>query len=235
MNAERESSAADSVLPKPYLDADWDLPEPPLLTIVFPKYRGRSYPQAVLTAQQADIYKEHVASDTVFHVAAFARTGPKAATALVLLNLTRGIKGTMIFGSDGALIQNAYAATLVLECFQKASLVDDHTAYCYTIIDDPFVDRSGWGLNFASDLIKDRYVLPCRLINRSYLEFDSNHPSRPEDLMQAAAVRQGSNWCPHFSARAFQKVDSEFHDRSGRQEVKGRIFPMDSEGGPLDP
>ena len=200
----------DPLVPRPYLEeSDWTHHAPPLVTIVFPKYRGRSYPQARLTGRQAEVYREYIMENALYHVAAFAQTRHQAATALALIMLTVGIKGTLVFGSDGILVPNRYQAEGILECYQKACLVKDYRAYCYSVINDPFVARGSFEMLYTRDRTVDRYVLPCRPINPTYLKFEGDHPSRPEDLMQAAAVHQGCHWCPNFSAESFRRVDSE--------------------------
>ena len=190
------------------------------MTVIFPKHRGKTYPQAVLTAQQAELYKEYSIDDALYHVAVFARNGRQAATALALFRLTTNLKGVLVFGADGILVQNPHTARAVVECYQKASLVRDHTAYCHTVINDPFIIRGTFELVYALDRTGARYVLPCRLINKVYLEFEADHPADPVDLMQAAAVKQGSHWCPHFSAQAFRRVEEALTEaKHGRNVI----------------
>ena len=223
MTTERRPSPHAKVLPAPYVDAvDWTHLDPPLVTVVFSKHRGRTYPQAVHTAQQAELYKEYDLLGSLHHVAVFSRDGRQSAIALVLLRLTMNLKGTLVFDADGILVQNAYSAEKVLECYQKASLVRDHTAYCHTVISDPFVVRGTFEMVYALDRPGARYVLPCRLINKSYLAFEADHPATPEDLIQVAAVEQGSHWCPHFSASAFRQVDPHIPDITDQPN----IFPI---------
>ena len=207
-------------IPRPYIEeTDWQDPAPPLMTIVFGQYRGRSYQQAVLTAQQAALYKEYSLEKSTYHVAAFQQAGSQAALAHSLLQLTMGIKGVLLFGSDGVLLPSFYKAMMVVECYQSASLVRDHRAYCHAIINDPFLVRGSFEVMYSRGLTEDRYVLPCRLINPTYLEFDAQHPASPEDLMQAAAVKQGSYWCPYFSAREFRKISSDHDPYQGQRQV----------------
>ena len=220
MTTERRPSPYADKLPKPYMDGDdWRHDNPPLVTVVFPKYRGRSYPQAVLTAQLAEMYKEYITGDSLYHVGAFAQTGQQASILLALFNLTLGIKGVLVFGSDGILLTNPYQAQMVIDCYQKASLVNDFTAYCHSVINDPFIVRNTFDLEYRRDTIGSRWILPCRLINRSYLEFAADHPASPEDQMQSAAVRQGCHWCPNFSADAFHRVDSSLPNKPHRQDL----------------
>ena len=220
MNTQRRPSVHSGLLPKPYMDDDdWTHSEPPLITIVFPKYRGRSYPQALLTGQQAELYKEYLVLEALYHVASFAQSRHQATTALALMMLTANIKGTLVFGSDGVLVANKYRVESVLECYQKACLVNDYRAYCHSVINDPFIVRGTFEMMYSRQGTVDRYMLPCRLINKAYLEFDAQHPARAEDLIQAAAVNQGSHWCPNFNAKAFRKVEPYYPDAPAQQEI----------------
>ncbi|MCY3749074.1 MAG: hypothetical protein OXG64_07245 [Chloroflexi bacterium] len=184
----------------------WPDPDPPLATILFAKHRGRTYPQAVAVAQQAQVYREQVEGTAVTHVATFERTAAQASAASQLLQLTVSLKGSAVFDGDGVLVPNKWTAGQVLDCYRKASLCADPTAYCHVVINDPFARRGAFGLRDHDDGHGDRWLLPCRLINAAYLAFDAQHPASATVLIEAAAVRNGSQWCPKFAATAFRAV-----------------------------
>ena len=71
---------------------------------------------------------------------------------------------------------------------------------------DPVAQRGEVGLRSPHDRRADCWLLACRQRNASYLAFDSHHPSSATSLIQAAAVRNGSHWCPNFDAAAFRAV-----------------------------
>ncbi len=186
--------------------AGWPEREPPLVTILFGKHAGRTYPQAVAVARQATRYLEQVEGASVHHVATFARTVPQASAAARLLELTLNLKGSAVFDGAGVMVPSKYTAQQVLDCYRKACLCDDHTAHCHVVINDPFSQRGEFGLGYLHDRQSDRWLLPCRLINKAYLDFDRQHPASAVNLVQAAAVKSVSQWCPYFEAAAFRPL-----------------------------
>lgn len=184
----------------------WPHSHPPLVTILFAKHRGRTYPQAVAVAQQAQVYREQVEGRAVTHVATFARNAAQASAASQLLQLTVNLKSSAVFDGTGVLVPSKWTPGQVLDCYRKASCCTDHRAYCHVVINDPFARRGAFGLHDDRDRQADRWLLPCHLINASYLAFDAHHPSSATSLIQAAAVRSGSHWCPNFEATAFGAV-----------------------------
>ena len=186
--------------------APWPAPAPPLATILFAKHAGRTCPQAVALARQARVYREQVKGRAAHHVATFERTAAQASAAAALLRLTMDLKSAIVLDGDGLMVPSIHAAMQVLDCYRQASLCDDSTAYCQVVINDPFRQRGRFGLHDLADRQADRWVLPCHRINPSYLRFDAHHPASASALIQAAAVRHGSSWCPHFRARDFRPV-----------------------------
>ncbi|MYD93835.1 MAG: hypothetical protein F4Y02_09105 [Chloroflexi bacterium] len=180
--------------------------KPPLVTILFAKHAGRTYPQAVAVAQQASVYREQVEGRSVTHVATFAQTAQQASAASQLLQLTVSLKSSAVFDGGGVMVPNKWTAGQVLDCYRKASLCADPTAYCHLVINSPFTHQGEFELVDRDDRQADRWLLPCRLINRAYLAFDAQHPASATDLLQAAAVRNGSQWCPNFEATSFRPV-----------------------------
>ena len=184
---------------------DWPHSHPPLVNFLFAKHRGRTYPQAVAVAQQAQVYREQVEGTAVTLVATFARTAQQASAASQLLELTVSLKGSAVFDGDVVLVPSKWTAGQVRDCYRKASLCADHRAYCHVVINDPFARRGEFGLRYHRDRQADRWLLPCRLINAAYLAFDAHHPASATSLIQAAAVRNGSQRCPNFDAAAFRR------------------------------
>ncbi len=197
----------DSTTPAP-----WPARAPPLLTILLGKHGGRTYPQAVAVAQQARRYQEQVEGASVHHVATFERTAPQAAAAVRLLELTLNLKGSVVFDGAGVMVPSKHKALGVLDCYRKACLCDDDTAHCHVVINDPFTHRGAFGLGYLHDRQSDRYLLPCRLINKAYLAFDLRHPAGYVDLIQAA-VSNGSQWCPNFEPESFRPLLAIADDR----------------------
>lgn len=186
--------------------AGWPATNPSLLTILFAKHRGRTYPQTVATAQQARVYREQGEGAALHDVATFARNAAQASAVAALLQLTVGLKGAVVFDGDGRLVPNKWTALQAVDCYRQASLRDDHRAYCQVVINDPFRQRGAFGVRDAHDGQADRRLLPCRRINAAYLAFDAHHPASASALIQAAAVWNGSQWCPNFDAAAFRAV-----------------------------
>lgn len=199
----------------------WSNSEPPLVTILVAKHAGRTYPQAVAVAKQAELYREQAEGKAVHHVATFGRTAEQASAAGALLSLTVNLRSSVVFDGDGLTVPSKWTATQVLDGFRQASLCADPRAYCHVVINDPFAQRGEFGLRYRHDRETDRWLLPCHLINSAYLAFDARHPSSVESLIQAAAVSNGSQWCPNFDAKAFRPllVETEGQERRKPMQV----------------
>ena len=144
--------------------------------MLFRQNRGANYPQAVDAAQSAALYLERSQGKVLYHAAAFSRNERQASFASTLLELLVGIKGTLIYDGTGARIAREWSAKLVLDCYAKSGLTGDFRAHCYTVVDDPF--SSG---TYFSGEVRDRYILPCRLIERFKLRMAWEHPSAVVD------------------------------------------------------
>ena len=122
------------------------------------------------------------------------------------------IKGTLIYDGAGAWIVREWEAKQVLDCYAKSGLTGDYRAHCYTEVDDPF--SSG---TYFSGEARDRYILPCRLIERFKLRLAWEHPSSVIAQVMAAGVDSGCHWCPNFDAEAFRKAaDADLTPRESR-------------------
>ena len=105
----------------------------------------------------------------------------------------------------------------MLDCYLEASACDDRSAHCEKVVDDPYdtqLDREAGGITIhlttGTELPRkrveiDRYLFPCSLLNDRF-RFQTDHPASPRDQIQAGAVKQGCDWCPHFDPDAYRKV-----------------------------
>lgn len=185
-------------------DPQWPDPEPPQVGVLIRQNRGANYPQAVDTARCDALYLERSQDKALFHFAAFSRSEQQASLASTLLGLLVGIKGTLIYDGAGAPIPREWDAKQVLDCYAKSGISKDFRAHCHTVKDDPF----SCGTYFSGEA-QDRYVLPCRLIERFKLRPFWEHPSRVVDLVLAAGVDSGCHWCPNFGAEASARLGTE--------------------------
>lgn len=133
------------------------------------------------------------------HVATFERTA-------ALLRLTMKLKSAVVLDGDGLMVSSSNLAMQVLHCYRKACLCGDPLAHFHVVINDPFRQRGHFERRDKDYRRADRWVLPCHLINASYLRFDAYHPASTTDSIQAAAVRHRASWCPHFRAGDFRPV-----------------------------
>ena len=111
-----------------------------------------------------------------------------------------------MFDGDGAMDPKPWTAGQVMDCYRQASLCADATAYWQVVTTDPFAQRGEVGLRSPHGPRAGRWLLPCHWINASNLAFDAHHPASATNLIEAAAVRNGSQWCPNFEAGAVRAV-----------------------------
>ena len=151
---------------------DWPHSHPPLVTSLFAKHRGRTYPQAVAVAQQAQVYREQVEGTALTLVATFARTAQQASAASQLLELTVSLKGSAVLPRR------------------------DQRPVCPAGRVRAALSPRPPGRSLAAAVPLDQ---------RAYLAFDAHYPASATSLIQAAAVRNGSQRCPNFDAAAFRR------------------------------
>lgn len=186
-----------------------------LIAISFPKSSSTLYPLAVNIAQGASLYDEIPLGSRLVHLVVFTRTREDAGRARSLIQYTSGWKGVQIF-AGGKLIQNTWQVTQVLECFLEASACKDWTAHCHRVIDDPYVNNPDeQSLSFTITMSDkphfkeaipiDRYIFPCSFLNGRF-KFQTDHPAKPEDQIQAKAVESGCDWCPYFDPSQYRKI-----------------------------
>ncbi|HXB62394.1 MAG TPA: hypothetical protein VNU94_06050 [Acidobacteriaceae bacterium] len=187
-----------------------------LLVVVFPKSSSKNYPFAVTIAQGAQQYSMMEMNGKPMHVAVFAKNQADAGRAQAVLGYIGGWKGTLFF-SRGQMVQSGYRIAEVISCFLNSCACRDTQAYCFSVIDDPFVEvvqdmSMSFSISFdepkpKSEVEIDLYAFPCKLL-RYRFQFQKNHPSTPQDQIQASGVQHGCNICPNFNPDAFVKVGS---------------------------
>ena len=186
-----------------------------LLCIAFAETNSPSYSLALGIAQHAAHYEEGTIGKKRLHFAGFAKTREDVGRARSLIQYIAGWKSFQIF-AGGKLIQNIWQVNEVLECFLEASGCDDWRAHCHKIIDDPFIEKQEErGISVSLTLVEkpplkkaieiDRYVFPCSLLHHRF-RFQTDHPSTPQDQIQAAAVATGCDWCPNFKPPEYKKI-----------------------------
>lgn len=188
-----------------------------LLSVTFAKSTSPTYPLAINIAQGAAHYEELVISNKHVHFASFAKTREEVGRAHTLIHYITGWKSVQIF-AGGKLIQNIWQVNQVLQCFLEASGCNDWTAHCHIIIDDPYIEKpEERGISFSIRMEEkpalkkaveiDRYVFPCSFLHQRF-QFQTDHPSKPQDQIQAAGVAAGCDWCPNFKPVEYKKIST---------------------------
>jgi len=147
------------------------------LAIQFPKSRAGAYSYALAHARGAAMYREDTIDGILTHVAAFAASPEDMSRAAATLTNLKGYRGLLIY-ARGQMV-DWYLALRVLRCFRDACACRDPRAHCIVMMR---------GQQF-----------PCRLLAESGMRLQAGHPSTRKDLIQAAAVRHGCDWCPNFN------------------------------------
>jgi hypothetical protein len=205
---------ADKIVPK--LDLIKSSVEQ-LVAISFPKSSSQVYPLAVNIAKGAAYYDELIIDKKIVHLVVFSKTREDAGRAIALINYIKDWKATQIF-AGGKLIRNSWKTVEIIECFLEACACKDWTAHCHYIVDNPFIEKNEdeGRLSFSVDFQEgvrppkianeiDRYIFPCEFLWRSF-DFQPDHPAKPQDQIQAAAVKVGCDWCPNFNPSVFKKI-----------------------------
>ncbi len=190
-----------------------------LLVIAFFKSRAASYPIVVGIAEAAARYGIFSIDEKPMHVAVFGKTQADAGKASAIIWYTLGWKGVLVF-CRGKLIPNGYPILEVINCFQESCSCRDKRAHCQKVIDDPFIEKQAESRTPMSisikitsdpqrtmkrDLKVDRYVFPCKYLYPRFT-FQTDHPSSPEDQIQAGAVKAGCDICPNFEPDQYRKI-----------------------------
>lgn len=184
------------------------------VAVVFSKTRGSGYDAGVNFARQADRYEEAVVGGSLFHFAVFGRAREQAALALALIRNMRSTKGLQII-AGGKLIQEWLRVESVLACFLNASALSDNRAHCVEMVHESHLierflsreDRKIVSLDIEFLKTTKEYsgrviAFPCRYLRSRNFRFQCGHPASKEDQLQAAAVREGCDWCPNFRSNS---------------------------------
>jgi hypothetical protein len=181
-----------------------------MLVVVFLHSTSPAFAAAVHIAGGAPYYSVIGSGRGAMHIAGFEASRTDAARALALLNLIRDWKGLQVWCRGKQLVGH-WNTLKVLDCYLSAMSCDDPRAHCVVTVDvarDP--DRPGTSLNLIVGALRgenpipepsrhlpEYRAFPCRLASSGF-HFNARHPSSYTDQAQAAAVRQGCDWCPRF-------------------------------------
>jgi hypothetical protein len=187
-----------------------------LMGVAFPKSSSNVYRLAVNIAQGAHLYQEIVIEKKLVHLVAFEKNKRDTARALALIQHVAGWKGVQFF-IDGKVALNTYNISGVLQCYMEACSCNDWRAHCLQTVDDYKASTSN---SVAPAMIRiaitaekpikekikiDRYTFPCSFL-KNYFRYQNDHPSTPENQIQASAVSRGCDWCPNFDASNYKKI-----------------------------
>jgi len=187
-----------------------------LLVITFAKNRTHTYPLAVSIARGAFKYAETEIDKQTIHMAVFSATKKDVNRALALTGYLFGHRDVGIF-IKGRFIADRHKIIPTLKCYANAIKCADYKAHCQLVIDDPFSEKyHSSGLSLQITLSKEkqkpqiiqRYLFPCKYLHL-YFKFQKDHPSLPENQIQAAGIERSCDWCPNFQPSAFQKLPSK--------------------------
>jgi len=189
-----------------------------LLAISFSKSSSHNYPLAVELAKKSSKYQELNIGKHVLHSVAFAKRRDDAARALTIIQYISGWQSTTVY-AGGKIIQDIFKVIRVLQCFLEATACNDWTAHCQTVINDPYSKSPhAYASSITLRLVMpgepepekkeveiDRYIFPCTYLH-PYFKFQIDHPAKPEDQIQAAAINLGCDWCPKFNQNNYRKI-----------------------------
>jgi len=197
-----------------------------LLAMSFSKSTSTVYPIVVNIAQGAMAYDEIEAAKKTIHFVVFDKTEKDAGRALTILRYAEGWKGIQVF-TNGIMAQSLWKVSEVLKCYLEACACNDWRAHCQEIIDDPYNNvlkkhhesirsrRLSVDITYKKGIqppkqgIKvARYLFPCTYVHANF-HFKTDHPSTPEDQIQAWAIHQGCDWCPHFDPANYKEVGTD--------------------------
>ncbi|WP_154586149.1 hypothetical protein [Burkholderia pseudomallei] len=169
-----------------------------LLAVAFPRSRAIRYPLAVELSQQATRYTRTTTTSGEYHIAVFARSREQAARALAVTRALDGQKAE--YFSRGKQITDLRRLSLIIDCFLRSCECTDPAAHCLRVIGNPFSeDGSGASISMYGSPRLPLYLWPCTfMLSWNTPQLQRQHPSRPEDQLQARAVAAGCDICPNF-------------------------------------
>ena len=165
-----------------------------LVGMTFLKTSSSAFPLAASLARGAALYSIVSVGAQELHLSIFEKTTEQASRAVALLNTVITWKASQYF-CGGRLIQSRYQVKDILRCYLAASSLPDPHAHCWVVPDDP-------GLALEMKIHGPRPpapVFPCRHL-AEHFRHQPSHPSPLPELIHAAAVDRGCDWCPLFPA-----------------------------------
>lgn len=181
-----------------------------LIGVIFSKSRSSNYETTVAIAKSAKLYGEASIGKTILHYAVFGRDKSEASKAVAVIGAVREWKNTKLF-ARGRILERHYNVDAVLKCYLNSLELENREAHCHFIYDD-MADVITFPMR-----VHGRYLVPCRMIQGFVRDVVRDPVAGPEDSIQAAAVRRGSFWCPHFDPKKFQLLSEE---REAKSDLK---------------
>lgn len=191
-----------------------------LIGVIFSKSRSSNYEVTVAIAKTAKLYGETTIGKAILHYAVFGRDKSEASKAVAVISAVKDWKNTKLF-ARGRLLERHYNVDAVLKCYLNSLEIENHEAHCHFIYDD-MADAITFPMQ-----VHGRYRVPCRMIQGFVREVVRNPVAGPEDSIQAASVRRGSFWCPHFEPKKFQPLTPENEVRSDLKSLSiGKLLGL---------
>jgi hypothetical protein len=169
-----------------------------LIGVIFANSKSPSYAVTVELARSAKAYEESTIGGRLYHRVVFGLDKSEASRAVAVIDAVQAWKGTRLF-ARGRLLERHYNVVDTLRCYLNSLEVKDAKSHCH------FVYRDLVSM-FAKS---ETYLIPCRMLKGFTREPVRSQASDPKDAIQAAAVRRGSFWCPHFDPSKFTKIQDK--------------------------
>lgn len=173
-----------------------------LIGVIFSKSRSSNYEVTLAIAKTAKLYGEASIGKTTLHYAIFGRDKMEASKAVAVISAVRDWKNTKLF-ARGRILERHYNVDAVLKCYLNSLELENHEAHCHFIYDD-MADAITFPMH-----VHGRHLVPCRMIQGFVRDVVRDPVAGPKDSIQAAAVRRGSFWCPHFDPTKFRELAPE--------------------------
>lgn len=191
-----------------------------LIGVIFSNSRSSNYEVTVAIAKTAKLYGETTVGKTILHYAVFGRDKSETSKAVAVIGAVKDWKNTKLF-ARGRLLERHYNVDAVLKCYLNSLEIENYEAHCHFIYDD-MADAITFPMQ-----VHGRHRVPCRMIQGFVREVVRNPVAGPEDSIQAAAVRRGSFWCPHFDPKKFQSLTQENEVRSNLKSLSiGKLLGL---------
>lgn len=179
--------------------------------VVFPLTRAASSVTAASMSAAAVQHWRLELDGKPWQCALFGTTPAQFSIARMVVWHVARVKGGMAFGA-GLPLANLHKTVVALDCAAAAAACHDHRAHCHLVLvqRETFDTLHAAGVDIPIPVSSytstvenigpgdDAYTAPCRLLVRAGFRPQPRHPSSPADQLQAAAVREGMQWCPFF-------------------------------------